>query len=322
MAEREQDLIKNQNVCVIGGCGFIGSNIAEELCINNKVRVIDNLYSGNTKNIEHFKDKVEYIQKDIREKDVDSVLKDTDIIFHTGANAFIDKSIENPGYDAEVNIIGTINLLEACRKNDIKKIVLSSTSAVYGEPVYQPIDEKHPVNPDSPYAISKRSCELYMQLYKELYGIKAVNLRYFNIYGNRQATNAGVISIFIDRILRNQMLCIFGNGTQTRDYVHVSDAVKANILAVTQHGVAGKIFNIGTGKCYSINDLIEILKKINPNVKAVYKEKRLGDPLDSVADTSLSEKELGFKYSVEFETGVKDTYGYMKKYYNYPSQHI
>lgn len=311
------DMMKDERAIVIGGCGFIGSNIAETLCVNNSVAVVDNLYSGKTRNIDHIKDKIKYFQKDIRDKELSTVVKDADVVFHTGANAFIDRSIKDPAFDAEVNIVGTINVLEACRKNDIKKIVFSSTSAIYGEPLYEPIDEKHPVNPDSPYAISKKACEYYMALYKELYGIKAVNLRYFNVYGNRQATDAGVVSIFIDRILKKQPLYVYGNGTQTRDYIHVSDVVKANILGATQYGVAGKTFNVGTGKCYSINDLIDILKKINSNVEVIYKEKRLGDPINSIADTKYAEKELGFKYSVEFKDGIKDTYEYMKKFHSY-----
>ncbi len=314
-------MIKNKNILITGGCGFVGSNIAENLATENHIIIIDNLISGKKENITEFQDKVEFINTDIR--DYDSILsffEEIDLVFHAGANIFIEKSIKDPKYDAEVNVIGTINVLEACRKCNVKRLIFSSSSAVYGDSVSLPIKEDHPIKPDSPYAITKRTSEYYCKLYAELYGLKTVSLRYFNVYGSRQDPYnpySGVIAIFVNNALNNLPLTIYGDGEQTRDFIHVNDIVNANILAAETKYAKGNVFNVGTGRYISINQLVEIIKQLVGNTKVKYEPARLGDIRKSVADISLAKEILGFEAKIKFERGLENYITWCKERFNF-----
>ena len=302
--------MKGKNVLVTGGLGFIGSNIAESLSSVNEVRIIDNFSSGELKNIEGFQKRVELIKGDIRDRKViESALDGIDVVFHEAANVFIEDSLKDPAYDSSVNVIGTINLLEGCRKRDVEKVVFASSSAVYGNVEQLPVNEDCPPTPDSPYGISKLCGEYFFRLYHELYEIDTVILRYFNVYGRRQSAASpysGVIAIFMKNIRGKEPLTIYGDGEQTRDFVSVDDVVRANVLAAESKGLGGRIFNIGTGRAVSINALAQILMDLGGKTEIEYALPRLGDVRESVADVNRAAEELGFEAAIDIKAGLKD----------------
>ncbi|NOX71549.1 MAG: SDR family oxidoreductase [Candidatus Micrarchaeota archaeon] len=302
-------MLTGKNIAVTGGAGFIGSHIVEALYKQNNVVVIDNLFTGLEDNVKPFKNDVKFENVSITDaKAIESALKGIDIIFHEGANVQIPRSIENPQFDAETNIIGTINVLEAARKNDISTVVFAASSSVYGNPVEIPIKETHRLMPLSPYAAGKRACEDYMRLYNEMYGIKTVCLRYFNVYGPRQRSDSpysGVISIFSDKLKRGEKLVVYGDGEQSRDFVNVKDVAQANILAA-ESGKSG-IYNVGTGKEISLNDLIKTMEEIiGKKAEIEYTDERPGDIRRSVADITKIKEELGFEPKISLEEGLRE----------------
>lgn len=297
-----------QKALITGGAGFIGSNLAQELIKNYHVTIIDNLSSGALSNIDQIIDKVEFIKADIRE-DLSPYFKGVNVVFHLAANVFVNRSVEDPIFDADTNIMGTLNILEECRKNDIKRFVFSSSCAIYGNPSRLPIAENQTAVTMSPYAVAKLTGEHYCQLYYELYGLETVALRYFNVYGKNQRNDSpysGVISIFVDRILKNRNLTVYGDGKQTRDFINVDDVIKANILATASEKAVGKVINIGTGKKTSLNELIYCISSIvNKNPEVIYDQPRLGDIKHSVAEVSLAKRTLGFGSAVSLRDGLK-----------------
>ncbi|CAB3287172.1 Putative UDP-glucose 4-epimerase [Methanocaldococcus lauensis] len=298
-------------ILVTGGAGFIGSHIVDELIKKNyDVIILDNLTTGNKDNINP---KAEFVNADIRNKDLDEKInfKDLELVIHQSAQINVRTSIENPIYDADTNILGTLNLLELMRKYDINKIIYASSVGIYGEPNYLPVDENHPINPLSPYGLSKYCGEEYIKLYNRLYGLKYCILRYSNVYGERQDPkgDAGVISIFIDRMLKNQSPIIFGDGNQTRDFVYVKDVVKANLMAFNWKN---EIVNIGTGKETSINELYNIIKnemgfKGNP----IYDKPREGEIYRIYLNIEKA-KSLGWKSETDLREGIKRVINWMK----------
>lgn len=303
-------MLEGKDILVTGGCGFIGSNLAIGLAGKNRVSVIDNLSSGREGNIREIKDRISFMREDIRNFDaLNEAAKGKGIIFHTAANIFIQKSLKDPRYDVENNVIGTVNVLEACRRNDVNKMIFSSSCAVYGETDDLPISEGHPVNPVSPYALSKHSAEEFCRLYSDLYGIDVVILRYFNVYGRNQDPSSpysGVISIFLKNLAEKRPFTIYGDGNQTRDFVNVKDVVRANVLASVKKEAGGKTFNIGTGRETSVNSLVRILNDISgEKMKVLNAERRKGDIRKSCADITYAEKILGYKPAVNLENGLK-----------------
>lgn len=294
------------NVLVTGGAGFIGSHIVDELVKKNiKTIVIDN---STIKEIQINK-KVKYYNADIVKANISRIFdkERPEIVIHQAAQISNLESLNNPLYDAEVNIIGTVNLLECCRQYNIKKIIYASSAAVYGEPEYLPIDEEHNTKPISCYGISKLVPEHYIRVYNQLYGIKYTILRYANVYGPRQDTEGegGVISIFIDKMLKGERPIIFGTGEQTRDFICVKDIAAANIAALDKGDNC--ILNISTGVNTSINELVKILNNIlGKNLKPVYKPKREGDIEHSYLDNALAVKVLGWKPRVSLEEGLRE----------------
>jgi len=300
-------MIEGKNIIVTGGAGFIGSYIAEELFEKNNVRIIDNFYTGTKSNINHIKG-VQCSNISITDKDsIKKELKNIDIVFHEGANVRILDSIKDPQFDATTNILGTLNILEAARINNIKSVILASSTSVYGEPVKLPITEDHPINPKSPYAIGKLACENYMRIYNELYGMNTISLRYFNVYGPRQRPDSpysGVISIFADRLKRNKELIVYGDGNQSRDFISVKDVVNANILA-TKSTKSG-IYNVGSGTEITLNNLIKMMSEIlDVKPKVRYDKERPGDVKRSLADLTKIKNELGFEPAIELKEGLK-----------------
>jgi UDP-glucose 4-epimerase len=294
-------------ILLTGGCGFIGSNIAEKLVnLGHEVIIVDNLSSGKEANIAGFKDKVQLYIKDIRSIDA-SFLKGVDCILHQAALRTVPKSFLNPKEFYEVNVIGTLNLILAAKESGVKKIVLASSSSVYGEQSLFPVKESMATNPISPYADSKLSTEHIAAMFssKEM---PIVCLRYFNIFGIRQALDdeySAVIPKFITKIKNNDNPIIFGDGEQKRDFTYIDDVVSANIQAM-YHG--NGVYNIGNGKPKSINQLYRALNIImGKEIRPEYAPARKGDIRKSHAGISKAIVELNWKPKISFEEGLKRT---------------
>jgi len=303
---------KGKNILVTGGGGFIGSNLVDRLSSENKVIVLDNLSSGSLANLEKSKDRITFVKGDILDKGLlKDIVAEVEFVFHLAANVGNIKSIEDPGFDMEVNIKGTLNLLEACLNSNIKRLVYSSSGAIFGEAKYLPVDEDHPLNPESPYGASKLAAEKYCFAFHKVHGLPTTALRYFNAYGPRQRSSAypNVIAIFFDRIREGKPLTIFGDGKQTRDFVFVEDIVKANILAATQPAAVGEIFNIATGQESEVNQLVSIINQISGQQhKVVYADSRAGEVRHSRGNIDKARKLLGYSPKTNLQEGLPLTW--------------
>lgn len=297
------------NILVTGGAGFIGSHLSAALSAQNiKVSVLDNLSTGKRQRL---KDTIEFYQGDLRDRDfVSSVIakEQPEIIYHLAAQASVQASIKDPVGDAQTNIVGTINLLDLAVKNGVKKVVFASSAAIYGVPRYLPIDEIHPVEMISAYAVSKFSVEHYLAFYKYLYGLDYTVLRYANVYGPGQSagTEGGVVAIFMQHILEDKSPVIFGDGEQTRDFVFVQDVVAANLAAMTLG--TGKVVNISTGNSTTVNTVYKLLQEISEKtLPPIYAHARAGDIRHSVLDNNLAGQVLAWKASFSLENGLRES---------------
>jgi UDP-glucose 4-epimerase len=309
-------ILEECRVVVTGGAGFVGSHLAEALLKKGcEVTILDNLSNGFKENISHLlggDNRVNFIQGDIRDFETCAkVLEGSDLVFHEGAQINPVLAVENPFYDFEVNARGTLNMLEAARRRDVTKFVLASTN-VYADPKYLPIDENHPIDLLSPYAASKLSGEAYCIVYNNTYGLKTVRLRNTNIYGPRQRSaknESGVITIFVERVLKGLHPMIFGDGEKTRDFIYVTDVVQANILAAESEKSQGEAFNIGCGKETSINTLASLVLRVagREDLKLEHGPERAADFGRCVADISKAREILGFNPQVNLENGLKGT---------------
>jgi nucleoside-diphosphate-sugar epimerase len=295
-------------VLVTGGLGFIGSNLVQLLLSKDyDVTVIDNLSSGYKENLDSFN--VRVIEGDIRDRTLLlDTMKGVDIVFHLAASVGRQKSIDNPQEDSEVNIIGTLNIIEGMKKHAVNKIVYSSSAAIYGELTTEVIDETHPINPDSPYGVSKLAAEKHILASAGLFGFKAVCLRYFNVYGINQRYDVygNVIPIFAHRIYTNEPLTIYGNGHQTRDFINVKDVAMANYL-VSKEVDKTEVYNLGSGRSITINQLAESMRKISEiNNPIRYAPIRPGDVLHCKADITKIQKDLQIYPSSKIEEGLTE----------------
>lgn len=302
---------KYDSALVTGGAGFIGSHIVDRLVENGfEVTVLDDLSSGQMENIaDHTgKNGFHFVEGDIRDREtVNKAVQGVDVVFHEAAFVSGPQSVEHPQLTNDVNVNGTLNLLEASVKFDLKRFLYASSAAVYGEQESLPIAEDATLNPMSPYAASKLAAEFYVESYHRTYGLDAVCLRYFNVYGPRQRYGpyAAVITTFVDQLMKNKRPAIHGDGGQTRDFINVEDVVNANMLAM-KNGCSGEIFNVASGSPLTINKLFKILqdlmdkKQINP----VYDAPRPFDIRESCGDISKAKKVLGFKPKVSVEKGL------------------
>ncbi len=296
-------------ILVTGGAGFIGSNLALVLCERgDDVVIIDNLSTGKLENIP---EKAKFQKLDISEAVIDKVfeIEKFDIVFHMAAQMDVRKSVEDPANDAEINILGGINLLRSSAKHGVKKFVFSSTGgAIYGEQDYFPADENHPLRPVSPYGISKLSFEKYLYYFKLQFGLEYVALRYANVYGPRQNSHgeAGVVAIFCEKLLKGDKTFVNGDGLQTRDFVFVGDVVKANLLAM-EHSESGE-YNVGTGIETDINTIYEMIKSsIGSSQERVNREAMPGEQMRSVISYDLIKKSMGWSPTVSIENGIEKT---------------
>ncbi len=295
------------SILVTGGAGFIGSNLVKSLLDHgHDIIVIDNFITGYMENIPKL-DKLKIVHGDITDiKLIRKYVKQVDSIFHLAASVGNLKSIENPNQDAYVNIVGTLNLLNAAREFKISKIIYSSSSAIYGDVEYIPLDENHPICPTSPYGVSKLAAEKYCLCYSKLYDLDVVCLRYFNVYGINQRFNpyGNIVPIWSKCILDNKPITIYGDGGQTRDFINVADIVQANIKSHEKNGIIGA-YNIGSGQAITINKLAKTLQKIScKKVSINYEKPRKGEVLHSEANINKAKKAFNFRPEVPLEKGL------------------
>jgi len=296
------------SVLVTGGAGFIGSHLVDLLVERGyRVVVMDNLTTGRVENVN---DSAVFYRRDITEREaVGEVLERERVraIVHQAAQANVRKSIEEPLFDAGVNIMGSINLLEEGRRRGVEDFIFASSGgAIYGEPESLPVEESHPIAPLSQYGAAKYSVEKYMDVYRSLYGMRTLALRYSNVFGPRQDPygEAGVIAIFASRISRGESPLIFGDGEQTRDFVYVGDVARANLLAL-EGGISGA-FNIGTSKKTSVNEVASILlEEMGSDIEPENVDAIPGEVRDICLDISRSEGELGWKPRVGLREGIR-----------------
>lgn len=294
---------------VTGGAGFIGSNVCRLLrSRGHSVVVLDSLVSGYRRNLDFDAD-IRFVQGDVRDLNtVEACARDVDVVFHLAASVGNKRSIDDPFTDASVNAMGTVNLMEVCRRNGISRAVVSSSAGAFGELKTLPIAEGHPVEPDTPYGSSKLFQEKFSLSYGKLYAMNVVALRYFNVYGPNQRFDAygNVIPIFAYRILRGEPVTVFGDGEQTRDFVHVADVANANYLGATVDGASGA-FNLGSNTRVTINTLIEMMQEAS-GIRATveYTDPRPGDVRHSMADIAKARAELGFEPKVDLIEGLRD----------------
>jgi nucleoside-diphosphate-sugar epimerase len=302
-------------VLVTGGAGFIGSHLAEALLNKGcEIRMVDNLSTGFMQNVNHLVDsgKITLIQGDVREYQMcRKAAEGVDLIFHEAAQINPAAAVRDAVADFEVNARGTLNMLDAARKEDVEKFVFASTN-VYGNPRYLPVDEDHPVDLLSPYAAAKLSGEAYCIVYSNTYGVDTVRLRYTNVYGPRQRaakSKSGVIPIFIERVLREQPPVIYGTGEQTRDFIYVSDVVEANILVAQNDECNGEVYNVGCGKEISIKQVAEqVIRTAGMrNLKPEYSPARVADFHRCAVDLKKIREATGFKPKVPFQEGLQRT---------------
>jgi UDP-glucose 4-epimerase len=307
-----------EKILVTGGAGFIGSSIVEMLLSKKyEVIILDNMSTSNMNKIKHINNEnlCTLIKGDIRdEKLVKKIVKDIDAIFHQAAITDISYSIKYPIVTNEVNIKGTLNLLESCLNSNVERFIFASSASVYGKKNTLPLKEIMKVNPASSYAISKVASEFFVHSYNKMYGLKTTCLRYFNVYGIRSSKNQGVIPIFINHILKNKNPIIYGDGNQTRDFINVKDVARANILTLSSNNCIGKNINIGSGKSISINNLVyKILKILNKSIlKPIYYEKRMGDIKHGYADIRKAKNLLNFNPEISLEKGLSETIKYIR----------
>jgi nucleoside-diphosphate-sugar epimerase len=304
---------------ITGGAGFIGSNIVEGLIKRgNEVRVLDNFSTGKRENLREFEKDIDLIEGDIRSYHiVQQAVKGIDVILHQAALPSVPRSIKDPITTNEVNIGGTLNMLDAAVKEGVSRFVMASSSSVYGDNPELPKHEGLPPSPLSPYAVSKLAGENYCKVFSNLYDIETVCLRYFNVFGPRQDPNSqysAVIPKFIKAIMSDEQPLIFGDGSQSRDFTYVANVIEANLLSAAKKLDSKNIIaNCACNERTTLNKLLESINKLTgKEIKAVYKEKRKGDVLHSFANIELAGKLLGYKPVVDFSEGLKKTYEYFK----------
>jgi UDP-glucose 4-epimerase len=315
-------MIKNKKILLTGGAGFIGSHLFERLIKNsNYVRVIDNFSSSETeknfleitKNYDIKKD-YDLSRGDLADYSIlTNATSNIDIIFHLAAIPGVRISIQNAPKVTKNNILSTVNVFEKALKSDIEKVVIASSSSVYGNPLYTPVDENHPKNPISPYAVSKLCCEMYADYYFREYNLPVTSLRFYTVYGPRGRPDMA-IRIFFSKIMKNDPIKIFGDGSQIRDFTYISDIVDGLILASEIKQSSGEIFNLGCSNPIELNQLIEKIYEIADRPRNTqYLEKQQGDVKITSSKIDKARKILGFDPKVNIDEGLKKTYEWQKE---------
>ncbi|WP_290812374.1 NAD-dependent epimerase/dehydratase family protein [Halovivax sp.] len=296
----------NERILVTGGAGFIGARLAGALLDDNDVAVLDSLVAGDRSTVPG---DARFIEADLRDADaLERAVAEADTVFHEAAVVSVARSVEDPLESHAVNAESTLRLLEAARRHDVR-VVLASSAAIYGHPESIPVGEPDRKEPTSPYGLEKLAADHYAHLYHDLYGLDAVPLRYFNVYGPGQSGGdyAGVIRVFVERALNDDPITVHGDGDQTRDFVFVDDVVRANLAAATTDAV-GEAYNVGTGESITIRELAELVRDLaDANSDIVHAEPREGDIDRSEADVSKARARLDFEPTVSIRDGLDRT---------------
>lgn len=304
---------------VTGGAGFIGSHIVCALLdAGEKVRVLDNFSTGKAENLLGLTGSLEVLEGDVRDHArLNEAMQGVEIVFHQAAFVSVPQSMEDPLTCLDVNVQGTANVLEKARRHGVRRVVLASSAAVYGNADALPLDEETPLRPLSPYAASKHVDEIYAQLYTHALGLETVVLRYFNVFGPRQRPDspyAAAVPIFVRRYLDGKAVTVFGDGGQTRDLIYVGDVARANLLAANHPNAAGQIFNICTGVETRLLDLLKILDKLFPAApEPVFADPRPGDIYRSVGSPERAARVMGFRVQTSLEEGLRQTVAWMSQ---------
>jgi nucleoside-diphosphate-sugar epimerase len=306
-------------VLVTGGAGFIGSNLADELIEQGaRVTIIDNLSTGSRDNLEEISGPFEFIEGDINDDEaVLKAIEGVEIIFHEAALPSVPRSVENPAETHRACVDGTFNLLVKAKETGVRRFIYAASSSAYGDQPILPKVETMQPDPLSPYAVAKLAGELYCRAFNNVYGLETMALRYFNVFGPRQnpsSTYSGVISRFIDALMKGTTPVIYGDGEQSRDFTYVANVVDANIRAAQAATGLGRTLNVANGEKVSLNQLLEVLKKItgNPDVTAEYLRERTGDVKHSQADNALAVELLGYQEIIGLEEGLTNTINWWK----------
>lgn len=300
-------------VLVTGGAGFIGANLVEDLISQDyNVKVLDDFTTGKKENLAEFEHNIDVIRGDTRNLEmVKEAVKGVDYISHQAALPSVTRSIENPIDSADVNIMGTLNVLVAARDSNVNKMTYASSSSIYAGVEGLPKKESMNMVAISPYGLTKIANEECFRMFYEIYGLKSVGLRYFNVFGPKQSPEseyAAAIPKFITLMLNDKNPPIYGDGKQTRDFTFVKNVTKANIISFTSKADDGKAFNVAMGESISVNDLVSKINEIlGKDIKPLYKDPRPGDPKHSLADITKAKRILGYKPNYSFEEGLKIT---------------
>jgi UDP-glucose 4-epimerase len=300
--------IKNKKIVVTGGLGFIGSHIVEGLYQDNNVIIVDNDSTGKMDNVDQFKDRVKLVLGDINSLNLNEIFEGVDYVLHQAALPSVPRSIKEPLKSNESNVTGTLNVLKAASDCNVKKVVFASSSSVYGDSPKLPKVETMPLKPKSPYAVTKATGEMYSNVFKEIYGLQTVILRYFNVFGPRQDPNSqysAVIPKFIDSIIKGISPTVYGDGTQSRDFTFVKNVVEANIKACKSNETGS--FNIACGRSIILNDLIKMINKlVGKDFQPEYVDPRQGDIKHSLADINAA-KSFGYHPKDNFIEELEET---------------
>ncbi|HUL14679.1 MAG TPA: SDR family oxidoreductase [Terriglobales bacterium] len=304
---------------VTGGAGFIGSNTVDELIRRgHSVVVLDDLSSGKEENLAEVRNKISFIKGSITDLEVvRKAMPEADYVLHLAARTSVPRSVKDPLETNRINVDGTLNVLVAARDAKVKRVVFAASSSAYGETPTLPKAENMRPEPISPYGVTKYVGELYAQTFGRVYGLENVSLRYFNVFGPRQDPNSpysGVLSRFCTAFLEEAQPIIYGDGEQSRDFTYIENVVQANLLACEAPGASGKVVNVGTGGRFTLNQTLELLRRISGKpLEAKYDPPREGDIRDSQADISLAREALGYEPTVVFEEGLQRTFDWYRE---------
>lgn len=301
------------SVLVTGGAGFIGSNLARALLARgDEVRIIDDLSSGRMSNLAPILDQVTFLQGDIRNEDqVREIMTGVDYVLHEAALPSVARSVNDPVLSHDVNVNGGLTVLNVARQVGVKRLVYAASPSAYGETAVLPKVETMAPKPQSPYGVAKLTCEYYLQAFHHVYGLETVSLRYFNVFGPRQAPNsayAAVIPLFVSLMRQGKRPTINGDGMHSRDFCYIDNVVEANLKALTAPNAPGKVYNVAVGGRYTLLDLVAAINEtLGTNIEPIHGPERPGDIRHSQADITAAKRDLGYTASVDFSEGLRRT---------------